>query len=188
MIRPAVSKALYRWARERARIPEQQLRHRFPNLPAWEEGEARPTLKQLESFARATHAPIGYFFLPVPPVETLPVPDFRSGRGAHGRQPSANLLDTVYLCQQRQEWYRDFARSVGEAPLAFIGSAHVRSAVVPTAATIRHALGFDVEERRRMPTWTDALRRFIEQADALGILVMCSGVVLNNNRRHLDPE
>ena len=39
-----------------------------------------------------------------------------------------------------------------------------------------------------MPTWTDALRRFIEQADALGILVMCSGVVLNNNRRHLDPE
>jgi len=39
-----------------------------------------------------------------------------------------------------------------------------------------------------MPTWTDALRRFIEQADALGILVMCSGVVLNNNRRHLDPD
>ena len=31
-----------------------------------------------------------------------------------------------------------------------------------------------------MPTWTEALRRFIEQADALGVLVMCSGVVLNN--------
>ena len=39
-----------------------------------------------------------------------------------------------------------------------------------------------------MPTWTDALRRFIEQADALGVLVMCSSVVLNNNRRHLDPD
>ena len=39
-----------------------------------------------------------------------------------------------------------------------------------------------------MPTWTDALRHFIGQADALGILVMCSGVVLNNNRRHLDPD
>ena len=38
-----------------------------------------------------------------------------------------------------------------------------------------------------MPTWTEALRRFIEQADTLGILVMCSGVVLNNNQRHLDP-
>jgi Zn-dependent peptidase ImmA (M78 family) len=49
-------------------------------------------------------------------------------------------------------------------------------------------LGFDIEERRRIPTWTDALRHFIEQADGLGILVMCSGVVLNNNRRRLDPE
>ena len=39
-----------------------------------------------------------------------------------------------------------------------------------------------------MPTWTEALRRFIEQADALGVLVMCSGVVLNNNYRRLDPE
>ena len=39
-----------------------------------------------------------------------------------------------------------------------------------------------------MPTWTDSLRRFIEQADTVGIMVMCSGVVLNNNRRHLDPN
>ena len=40
----------------------------------------------------------------------------------------------------------------------------------------------------RLATWTDALRRFIEQADALGILVMVSGVVGSNSRRHLDPQ
>jgi Zn-dependent peptidase ImmA (M78 family) len=45
-----------------------------------------------------------------------------------------------------------------------------------------------VEERRQMPTWTDALRRFIEQADALGVLVMVNGVVGSNNRRKLDPQ
>jgi Zn-dependent peptidase ImmA (M78 family) len=39
-----------------------------------------------------------------------------------------------------------------------------------------------------LPTWTDALRTFIEQSDAAGILVMCSGVVLNNNRRPLNTE
>jgi Zn-dependent peptidase ImmA (M78 family) len=42
--------------------------------------------------------------------------------------------------------------------------------------------------RSAAATWTDALRRFIEQADAPGILVMCSSVVLNKHRRHLDPE
>ena len=95
--------------------------------------------------------------------------------------PSPNLLDTIYICQQRQEWYRDFARSVGEEPLPFVGSVRLASDIEATAAKIRHALGFDLEERRQTPTWTDALRRFIEQADELGILVMCSGVVLNNN-------
>jgi Zn-dependent peptidase ImmA (M78 family) len=39
-----------------------------------------------------------------------------------------------------------------------------------------------------MPTWTDALRRFIEQADALGVLVMVNGVVGSNNKRKLDPR
>ena len=53
---------------------------------------------------------------------------------------------------------------------------------------MRHALGFDIEERRRIPTWTDALSLFIGQADEARILVMCSGVVLNNNTRRLHPE
>lgn len=39
-----------------------------------------------------------------------------------------------------------------------------------------------------MPTWTGALRYFMRPADALGIFGMCSGVVLNNNRRRLDPD
>src|SRR5207249_900873 len=107
---------------------------------------------------------------------------------AHLGHPGPDLLDTVYIWQQRQEWYRVFARSMGEGPLAFIRSAQPTDDVEATSASIRQMLGFDIEERRQTPTWTDALRRFIEQADALGILVMCSGVVLNNNRRHLDPE
>jgi Zn-dependent peptidase ImmA (M78 family) len=97
-------------------------------------------------------------------------------------------LDTIYVCQQRQEWFRNYARSMGEEPLAFVGSTRVQDEIVRTAARIRSALGFDVNERRRVPTWTDALRHFIEQADGLGILVMCNGVVHNNNYRHLDPQ
>lgn len=187
MIRAEVRPELLRWARERAGFSAAMLVRRFPKLEAWERGEARPTLKQLESFAKATYTPVGFLFLQEPPVETVPIPDFRTVENVHVGQPSPDLLDTVYICQQRQEWYRDFARSMGEEPLAFVGSARQEADVETTASGIRDALGLDLDERRRMPTWTDALRRFIEQADEAGNLVMVSGVVLNNNRRRLDP-
>lgn len=179
---------LFRWARERARASASGLAKQFPKLPEWESGDSRPTLKQLEAFAKATHSPVGYFFLPEPPIETVPIPDFRTVGNVPIDRPSADLLDTIYICQQRQEWYREFARASGEEPRDYVASAQPNGDVVATAAVIRHALGFDVEERRRFPTWEQALRRFIGQADDLGILVMCSGVVQNNTHRKLDPD
>lgn len=188
MSRVEVKPELLRWARERAGLSAEVLARRFPKLDAWERGEAWPTLKQLEDFAKATFTPVGFLFLPEPPVERLPIPDFRTVAGADLAHPSPDLLDTIYLCQQRQDWYRDFSKSAGEASVEFVGSVRLGDEVAATAARIRGVLGFDLDERQRIPTWTDALRRFIEQADAVGVLVMVSGVVGSNNRRKLDPQ
>jgi Zn-dependent peptidase ImmA (M78 family)/transcriptional regulator with XRE-family HTH domain len=188
MDRIVVKPEMFRWAWERAGFEPGALAERFPRLEAWERGEAQPTLKQLESFAQATHTPVGYLFLLAPPVERVPIPDFRTMGNERLGRPSADLLDTIYLCQQRQEWYRDFARTEGEAPLPFVGSVSLASDIEETAARIRGALGFDLEERRQTPTWTEALRGFIGQADDLGVLVMVSGVVGSSNRRKLNPE
>lgn len=188
MNRVRVRSELLRWARERSGLSIDTLRRRFPKLAAWEQGAAQPTLKQLEDFAKATFTPVGFLFLNTPPVERVPIPDFRTIGNAHMGHPTPDLLDTIYLCQQRQEWYRDYARMMGAAPHNVIGSAQVTDDVVTTAAAMRQTLSFDLEERRRLPTWTEALRRFIEQADALGILIMVSGVVGSNNRRRLDPD
>lgn len=188
MNRVPVNPDLLRWARERAGYSVESLANRFPKLPTWEQGDLQPTLNQLEAFARATHTPFGFLFLTEPPVERMPIPDFRTIANTRLDHPSPDLLDTIYLCQQRQGWYRDYASAMHEPTLEFVGSARLGDDVVTTAARMRHALGFDLDERRRLATWTDALRRFIEQADALGILVMVSGVVGSNNRRGLDPQ
>lgn len=188
MNRVAIKPELLHWACDRAGFDRTDLEHKFPHLAEWESQAAQPTLKQVEAFAKATYTPVGYLFLQEPPIEKVPIPDFRAMDNERIGHPSPDLLDTIYVCQQRQEWFRNYARSMGEQPLAFVGSARVQDEIVPTAARIRTELGFDVNERRRMPTWTDALRHFIEQADGLGILVMCNGVVHNNNYRHLDPQ
>jgi Zn-dependent peptidase ImmA (M78 family) len=188
MNRVTIQPKLLRWAFERAGFDRTDLEHKFPHLAAWENLTEQPTLKQLEAFAKATYTPVGYLFLPEPPIEKIPIPDFRAPGNERIGHPSPDLLDTIYVCQQRQEWFRNYARSMGEKPLAFVSSARVQDEIVSAAARMRTALGFDVNERRQMPTWTDALRHFIEQADGLGILVMCNGVVHNNNYRHLDPK
>lgn len=188
MTRIAVRPDMLRWARDRARLDVLALTTRFPKLQAWEAEETQPTLKQLEDYARATHAPIGYFFLPAPPVEPMPIPDFRTVADRAIARPSPDLLDTVYACQERQAWYRDFALINGEPPLAFVGALNTGVAAVQAAAQIRQLLGFEVDARRECRTWAEALRLFIEQAERVGVMVMVSGVVLNNNYRHLDPQ
>ena len=188
MKRVAVEPALLRWARERSGLSADGLRRRFPKFKAWENKETRPTLKQIEAFAKAVHVPVGYLFLSTPPAEVVPIPDLRTIEGRALDVPSPDLLDTLYICQRRQAWYVDYARSMGEERLGFVGSARVGDSAVVVAAKMRDALNFDTEARRRCPTWTDALRLFIEQADAMGVLVMVSGVVGSNNHRKLDPQ
>jgi Zn-dependent peptidase ImmA (M78 family) len=188
MVRVVVKAEILRWARDRAGFTVDDLSSKFPKLEQWESGEIQPTLKQVESYAKATYAPVGYFFLPEPPEEPLPVPDFRTMAGRGVLPASPNLRDMIYACQERQDWFRENTRIAGTDRLAFVGSASLQSPIVETAAAIRHALSFDLERRRKCATWADALRLFIGEADRLGVLVMCSGIVMNNTHRRLDPE
>lgn len=188
MTRVAVNPQLLEWAVQRAGLSVGALGKRFPKLGEWLSGESSPTLKQLESFARATHTAVGYLFLPEPPQVTLPVSDFRTMPHARMDHPSPDLLDTIYLCQQRQAWYRDYLRLHGEAPLGFVGAAAVDADVAAQAARMRHALGFDLAQRQKLSNWTEALRGFIAQVEGSGVLVMVSGIVGSNTRRKLDPE
>jgi Zn-dependent peptidase ImmA (M78 family) len=49
-------------------------------------------------------------------------------------------------------------------------------------------LSFLPSERRSYSTWTEALAGLRERAEAVGVLVMSSGVVGSNNYRRLDPD
>ena len=177
-----------RWAARRERLEDAALSKRFPKWPLWLSGEAQPTLRQLEDFARLTHTAIGYFFLPQPPELELPVPDFRTLRADTSAEPSSDLLDTLYLCQQRQDWYRDYARTHSLPTLPFVDSASLEEAPEAVAGRMRETLSLATEERRQLPTWTDALRQLIAKAEDGGVMVMVSSVVGSNSHRKLDVE
>jgi Zn-dependent peptidase ImmA (M78 family) len=187
-MRIEVKPELLRWALMRAGLGIGALAKRFPQFASWERGEEFPTLKQLENFANLTHTPIGYFFLQAPPVERLPIPDFRTLGSERILQPSSDLLETIYTCQGRQDWYREFMQSSGEDPLAFVGSLNTASKIDAAADRIRSTLNFDLHERHEFPSWVEALRYFIDQAESSGVLVMLNGIVGSNTHRKLDPS
>lgn len=186
--RVPVSPEVLRWAADRSGRTVEDLEHRFPDLNSWERGERQPTFNQLEQFARATFTPFGSFFLTEPPADEIPIPDFRTMGNKQLEHPSPDLLETIFICEQRQEWYRQHAQSIGADPLLFIGSETVESPVASTANQIRETLQFTAEDRSQDASWTEALRRLIDSSEEAGILVMVSGIVGNNTHRILDPD
>lgn len=178
---------LLQWACERAAISQEAIRNRFPKFDQWVKGKIHPTLKQLQDFAKATHTPFGYLLLTKPPELEVPIPDFRTVGSKQLREPSPDLLDTIHTCLQRQEWYRDYARSIGQKPLKFIGSATLESDVITTAAKIRKQLRINLSEQQSFSNMEQTLSRFRQKAEELGVLVMVSGVVGSNTHRKLDP-
>jgi Zn-dependent peptidase ImmA (M78 family) len=187
-MRVDVKPALLHWALERARLPEETLLRKFPKLREWEAGTTKPTLRQVEAFADATAAPLGYLLLPAPPEEELPIPDFRTLDDRPIRRPSGNLLDTIFDMQRRQAWLREDRIEAGYEPLPFIGSVTADAAPGRVAAAMRRTLGAAVGWAELHGTWTDALAWLRNRAEMIGIIVVVNGVVGNNTRRKLDPE
>src|ERR1700690_2311209 len=108
MSRVAVPDRVLRWAVDRSGLTSEDLERRIPHITDWISGLATPTLKQLETLAKVTLTPLGFFFLKEPPEERLPIPEFRTLDDETVTKPSPDLLETVHLMQQRQSWMREF--------------------------------------------------------------------------------
>jgi Zn-dependent peptidase ImmA (M78 family) len=188
MTRVAVSPGLLRWARERAGLPIEDLIGRFPKLAAWERGESSPTFNQLESFAKATHVPFGFLFLPEPPDLPMPIPDFRTLGSRQSGAISPDLLDTIYAMQRRQAWLRE-ERLEGDAePLAFVGSARVSDEPEAVGREMRRLLGLGDGWAARVRTWQEAVSALRAAIEEQGVIAVINGIVGNDTHRRLNVE
>lgn len=188
MSRVAVSPDIVQWARKRARLDMAELAARFPKLPQWESGEVQPTFKQLESFAKITHVPFGYLFLPEPPEIPMPIRDFRTVQNQQLNTTSPDLLDTIYAMQQRQAWLRESRLECDAPPLDFVGSARVSDDPVAIAHEMRRLLGLEDGWAGIVGTWQEAVSALRNAIEAQGVMAVINGVVGNNTHRVLNVD
>ncbi|MDE0385744.1 MAG: ImmA/IrrE family metallo-endopeptidase [Defluviicoccus sp.] len=186
MNRIRVSPAVLRWARERAGLGFADLQGRFPKLAEWEAESARPTVRQLENFARATRVPFGFLFLPEPPEMGLPFADFRTVESRRPQGISPELMDTIHLMRRRQNWLREERMEAEAEPVSLVGAATLSDDPEATGREMRRAVGLDEGWARRVPTWTAAVGELRNAVEALGVMAVVNGIVGNNTRRKLD--
>ena len=183
----AIEKSVLLWALERSGRAF-KIEQRFPKLSEWLKGESMPTLRQLEDLAKATYTPLGYFFLPEPPVEQLPIPYFRTDKNQFMHQFSAELIETVQIMKRRQNWMRDYLIEQGHDPLPFVNSVDLAEDPSYVAQKMRKTLGLEEEWAAKQPNWTEALRELQIRMENIGIIVVVNSVVGNNTHRKLNPS
>ena len=187
--RVAVRPELLDWAVKRSRRPVSDLATGgAKKLEEWLVGEERPTMKQLEEFARKARVPFGYLFLSKPPREELPLPDFRTKADATIGDFSPDLLEVVLTAQRRQDWMRDYLLDLGEDPLPFVGSLKVGDGVDALVAGMRETFGLPPGWNVRHRDARKAFGTLRDAAEARRVVVVVNGVVGQNTRRPLDPR
>lgn len=176
------------WAVERSGISRKDLLKRFKKLPEWERGTLSPSYNQMRMLAEAIHVPSGYLLMSKPPDEDLPVKDLRSFDDGKSRHNSPNLIESIYFCEVRQSWYRDYSKGSDEVKPTFVGSAEVETPPEDIAENMREVLKLDARTLLNCKTKEEAKRLLIKKMEMAGALVMTSGVVGNNNLRSLCPK
>lgn len=185
VMRVEISPSVLRWARNRSGRPPDYFVKNFPKFDDWLTGDARPTFRQAEMFAKGTYTPFGYLFLSEPPDEKVPLPDLRTMGDERRLRPSPALLDTVHICQSRQAWYRQYALEAGDEPLDFVGSATLDDKPTEVATLIAEKLDLGVEQRSG--DWNTTFSALVRRVEDLGVMVMVNAIVGTNTRRKLDP-
>src|SRR5271156_98090 len=165
-----------RWARERtnttpSRLAE-KLKIKVESIKSWETGEKNPSIRQAEKLAQKLHVPLPYLFLPTPPKDEIPLPDFRTIENRIFEQPSPDLIDLINDVIAKHAWYKDQLQREGAPVRAFVGSYNIDQSPDVVAANIASTLGITDELRSSCASWQQFLTRFVEQAQACGILVM----------------
>lgn len=187
MAKALINKHMIEWALQRSGISVEALAERVgvtaTSVEAWTTGETLPTFKQAQKFATTLGVPFGYLYLDTPPLEEMPVADFRTVRGQHARFElnTKSLLKDIAF---KYDWYKEYREQNGNEPLRFMRRFNLGSDAKAVAADMASVL-FEEEQRPRSGNFEDYLRYLINRAEAVGIWVMRTGIVGSNTHRPL---
>ena len=196
---PEVKPEILVWAREEAGLSQPEAAGKLgfrdsresqavDKLAALELGAKEPTRAQVVKMAEVYRRPLLTFYLSKPPVKGDRGADFRTLPAVHSPSDEALLDALVRDITARQSMVRVVLEDEEEPePLAFIGSHRMENGPVAVLASLRTALGVDLDAYRAEPNATAAFDLLRNTAENAGIFVLIKGD-LGNYRSAMDTS
>lgn len=179
-----ITPSVLEWAIKRAGVSAESIHKKAEQ---WVSGKARPTFKQAVDIAKTLQIPFGYLWLKEPPKEQEIIPDLRTiGNGGLAQIP-LELKTIVNDVKQKQEWFKEYAKTNGilkcEAIGRFKGSNDTQKIAddVTARLEIQDLVGSGCDKDRM-------LKNLIEKIEKLGILVMRNSILRGNTKKKLNLD
>lgn len=192
MVQALVTAEVLRWARERAGASldavADKLKVQRQIVEGWESGESLPSFAKARDLAKYLCVPFGYFFLDVPPKETITVPDLRRIGGDPIETLGPDFLEIYRDACAKQDWYREYLLSQGAQQLAFVGRYTTDADISTVASDMRRVLDITADWRSATTNWEDMFRALVNKTELAGVLVLRNSVVGNNTSRPLSVQ
>jgi Zn-dependent peptidase ImmA (M78 family) len=180
------------WARKRANVSIESLASGNVSpekVTAWERGDELPSENQAETLAAKLGIAYAMLFMADPPMEDgIDIPDLRTVSGKSLVRPSLDFLEVLEDAANRQEWYRSERLEESSKPLEFVGRFTIEDDPKTVAAHMRVALSLSTALRNDCKDYEEFLKKFVANAEKIGILIMRSAVVRHITARPLKVE
>ncbi len=186
-IKAIINPELLIWARKSAglsiEIAAKKAQLKPEQLNKWENGELRPTVKQLMKLGDIYKRPFSVFYLPKPPKEFQPLRDFRRLYGARIFELSPNLIFEIRRARERRQIALDLYQLLEESPYRLNISASLSDEPENLALKIRKLVGISYANQYNWQNEHEAFNQWKKILENLGILIFhASNIELNEMR------
>lgn len=165
------------WARQRAGLSQNEVATAFKKdimvIQSWEEGTDAPTYAQLEKLAYKLYKrPLATFFLPDPPVDKDPAPQFRLLPGVDQEQLDKDTHFSIRLMTARQEALRELNTNSPPMPhLKEQVSVTIQSNIEDATHKLRALLGIDLTTQYSWKNATEAMKHWRHVVESQGVFI-----------------
>lgn len=163
------------WAITRAGFDMDAYLDKNPQVKTWIDGEKKPTVRQLETFADKVYIPYGFLLMEKQLDEKCPIPFFRTK--TKGNHFNLNVYEAVITMQNRQHWLSEYLSANDSDRLAFVGQFSEERDVIKVVGAIREILDLTEDWAFNLQSVGGAINLLVRKLENVGCIVMFQSMI-----------